>query len=124
MFELDFSITQIPAQDAADQRLPTLLTQYRAGDEGAFRLLHDLCHSDVVRWLKRNLQHPRYQADFHDAIQVSMLSLSRSSDSFATDCQVITWLGKTAKNTALNFHRRRRPAADSELAYLLAERVC
>lgn len=123
MFELDFSRAQIPAQDAAGQRLPTLLTQYRAGDQDAFRRLHHLCHSSVVRWLKQKLRHPRYRADFHDALQVSMFFLSRCSDSFVTDRQVIKWLGKTARNTALNFHRRRRPSANSELAYLVAERV-
>ena len=109
---------------ACNEALPALLARYRAGDQYAFTILYNKSADSVMAVLAGSLRHPRYFADFPDAIQVAMLLLSRRVKAFTTDGHVIRWLAKTARNVAINFHRRMRPTANSELVYGDLDRAC
>lgn len=123
MIEFEFAGLAASTPGSATEALPALLARYRAGDEYAFTILFTLSIDRVMAGLARSLRHPQYRPDFDDAVQVSYFALSQRSELFVMDCELIGWLTKTAANAAINFHRRRRPTADSEFIYQATKRV-
>lgn len=105
----------MPSTRPTTLHLVPLLERYRTGDQIAFLCLDRASRPRLRKWLYRRLPNAQLRGECEDAAQIALFKLSRGSETFPDDQELLAWLRTTAKNAALNAHRRRRPRADSML---------
>src|SRR3954463_2558295 len=86
-----------------------LVERLRAGDEGAFEVLYDRYHADLLAFC-RHMLGSRDEAE--DALQQVFISAYRNLPEPSADLQLRAWLYAVARNRCLSMLRSRRQAAN------------